>query len=169
MAHEYQEKMKGKMKIIYVVPDYYETRPKACMNGWGSIFLTIAPDGSALPCHAARQLPGFTFPNVKNMTIEEIWNRSEAFNRFRGDEWMKEPCRSCPDKAKDFGGCRCQAFMLTGDATNADPVCGKSPFHQQLVDEVDRITAVSLEAVKAKPLVFRNMKNSRSLMASEET
>ena len=169
VAHEYQEKMKGKMKIIYVVPDYYETRPKACMNGWGAIFLTIAPDGSALPCHAARQLPGFTFPNVKDMSIEEIWNHSEAFNRFRGDAWMQEPCRTCPDKAKDFGGCRCQAFMLTGDATNADPVCGKSSFHQKLVDEVDRLTAVSLEAVKAKPLVFRNMKNSRALMASEES
>ena len=169
VAHEYQDKMKGKMKILYVVPDYYETRPKACMNGWGSIFLTIAPDGSALPCHAARQLPGFTFPNVKNMTVEEIWNRSEAFNRFRGDDWMKEPCRTCPDKAKDFGGCRCQAFMLTGDATNADPVCDKSPFHQRLAAEVNRLTAVSLEAVKAKPLVFRNMKNSRALMASEET
>ena len=168
VAHEYQEKMKGKMKIIYVVPDYYETRPKACMNGWGAIFLTIAPDGSALPCHAARQLPGFTFPNVKDMSIEEIWNHSEAFNRFRGDAWMQEPCRTCPDKAKDFGGCRCQAFMLTGDATNADPVCGKSSFHQKLVDEVDRLTAVSLEAVKAKPLVFRNMKNSRALMAREE-
>ena len=169
VAHEYQEKMKGKMKIIYVVPDYYETRPKACMNGWGAIFLTIAPDGSALPCHAARQLPGFTFPNVKDLSIEEIWNHSEAFNRFRGDAWMQEPCRTCPDKAKDFGGCRCQAFMLTGDATNADPVCGKSSFHQKLVDEVDRLTAVSLEAVKAKPLVFRNMKNSRALMASEES
>lgn len=164
IAHEYQERMKGKMKILYVVPDYYETRPKACMNGWGSIFLTIAPDGSALPCHAARQLPGFTFPNVKTMSIEEIWNGSDAFNRFRGDSWMKEPCRTCPDKSKDFGGCRCQAYMLTGDATNADPVCGKSAYHDALVAEVDRITAVSLEAVKAKPLVFRNLRNSRELV-----
>ena len=164
IAHEYQDRMKGQMKIIYVVPDYYETRPKACMNGWGSIFLTIAPDGSALPCHAARQLPGLAFPNVRNMSIEEIWNGSEAFNRFRGDEWMKEPCRSCPDKKKDFGGCRCQAYMLTGDATNADPVCSKSAYHDALVAEVNRLTALSLEEVKAKPLVFRNMRNSRELV-----
>lgn len=163
VAHDYQDRMKGKMKIIYVVPDYYETRPKACMNGWGSIFLTIAPDGSALPCHAARQLPGFTFPNVKHMSVEDIWQTSDAFNRFRGDDWMKEPCRSCVDKGKDFGGCRCQAFMLTGDATNADPVCAKSAHHAALVAEVNRITAVSLETVKTQPLVFRNMRNSREL------
>ncbi len=164
IAHEYQDRMKGKMKIIYVVPDYYETRPKACMNGWGSIFLTIAPNGAALPCHAARQLPGFTFPNVKDVALEEIWNRSEAFNRFRGDEWMQEPCRSCVDKTKDFGGCRCQAYLLTGDATNADPVCAKSSHHAALVAEVDRMTALSLDEVRRKPLIFRNMKNSRELV-----
>ncbi|MEM7468834.1 MAG: pyrroloquinoline quinone biosynthesis protein PqqE, partial [Pseudomonadota bacterium] len=140
IAHEYQERLKDKMKIIYVVPDYFEERPKACMNGWGSIFLTIAPDGSALPCHAAAQLPGLEFPNVKEMSIEDIWDNSDAFNKFRGFDWMQEPCRSCKDKDKDFGGCRCQAYMLTGDATNADPVCGKSPHHQALVDEVEQIT-----------------------------
>ncbi len=165
IAHEYQDRLKGQMKILYVVPDYYETRPKACMNGWGSVFLTIAPDGSALPCHAARQLPGFTFPNVKTQSIESIWNDSDAFNRFRGDDWMQEPCRSCPEKGKDFGGCRCQAFMLTGDATNADPVCDKSPHHARLVTEVARMTAVSLAEVRAQPLVFRNLKNSRALSA----
>jgi len=164
IAHDYQDRMKGKMKILYVVPDYYETRPKACMNGWGSIFLTIAPDGSALPCHAARQLPGMSFPNVKNTSIASIWNESNAFMRFRGDDWMQEPCRSCPEKGKDFGGCRCQAFMLTGDATNADPVCGKSDHHAALVAEVNRLTALSLAEVKAKPLVFRNLKNSRELV-----
>lgn len=163
IAHEYQDRLKGRMKILYVVPDYYETRPKACMNGWGSVFLTIAPDGSALPCHAARQLPGFSFPNVKTQSIESIWNDSEAFNRFRGDAWMQEPCRSCPEKGKDFGGCRCQAFMLTGDATNADPVCDKSTHHAHLVTEVARMTAVSLADVRARPLVFRNLKNSRAL------
>ena len=165
IAHEYQDRLKGQMKILYVVPDYYETRPKACMNGWGSVFLTIAPDGSALPCHAARQLPGFSFPNVKTQSIESIWNDSDAFNRFRGDDWMQEPCRSCPEKGKDFGGCRCQAFMLTGDATQADPVCDKSPHHASLVTEVARMTAVSLAEVRAQPLVFRNLKNSRALSA----
>lgn len=164
IAHEYQEKLKDEMRIIYVVPDYFEERPKACMNGWGSIFLTIAPDGSALPCHAAAQLPGLVFPNVKDMSIEEIWRDSEAFNKFRGFDWMQEPCRSCDEKEKDFGGCRCQAYMLTGDATLADPVCSKSPHHQQLVDEVESFT--DLNRAPAKPLVFRNMKNSKETLAN---
>ena len=125
----------------------------------GSIFLTIAPDGSALPCHAAAQLPGLSFPNVKTMSIEDIWEKSDTFNKFRGFDWMQEPCRSCDEKEKDFGGCRCQAYMLTGDATAADPVCSKSPHHQQLVDEVEQFTDV--DAVPSKPIVFRNMKNSK--------
>ena len=163
-AREYQEKMKDKMKIIYVIPDYFENRPKACMNGWGSIFLTIAPDGGALPCHAAAQLPGLEFPNVRDHSVAQIWNDSDAFNRFRGFDWMKEPCRSCPEKEKDFGGCRCQAYMLTGDAANADPVCDKSPHHQQLHEEVNRIDGLAGTAeFDAKPLVFRNMKNSKAL------
>ena len=163
IAHEYQAKMAGRMKIIYVVPDYYENRPKACMNGWGSIFLTIAPDGSALPCHAARQLPGFAFPNVRDHSVEWIWNESPAFNAFRGDDWMKEPCRSCPEKGKDFGGCRCQAFMLTGDARNADPVCDKSAHHAALVAQVDALTAQPAPDQTVKPLIFRNTRNSRAL------
>ena len=163
-AREYQEKMKDKMKIIYVIPDYFENRPKACMNGWGSIFLTIAPDGSALPCHAAAQLPGLEFPNVRDHSVAQIWNDSDAFNRFRGFDWMKEPCRSCPEKEKDFGGCRCQAYMLTGDAANADPVCDKSPHHSQLHEEVNRIDGLAgAPEFEAKPLVFRNMKNSKAL------
>ena len=163
-AREYQEKMKDKMKIIYVIPDYFENRPKACMNGWGSIFLTIAPDGSALPCHAAAQLPGLEFPNVRDHSVAQIWNDSDAFNRFRGFDWMKEPCRSCPEKEKDFGGCRCQAYMLTGDAANADPVCDKSPHHSQLHEEVNRIDSLAgAPEFEAKPLVFRNMKNSKAL------
>jgi len=161
IAHEYQDRLKDDMRIIYVVPDYFEERPKACMNGWGSIFLTIAPDGSALPCHAAAQLPGMTFPNVKEMSIEDIWRNSEAFNKFRGFDWMQDPCRSCDEKEKDFGGCRCQAYMMTGDATNADPVCSKSPHHQQLVDEVENFIDPGL--APAKPLLFRNMKNSKKL------
>ena len=166
IAHEYQDKMKDRMKIIYVVPDYFETRPKACMNGWGSIFLTIAPDGSALPCHAATTLPGLEFPNVREYSIETIWNDSSAFNKFRGFEWMQEPCRSCPDKTKDFGGCRCQAYMMTQDATAADPVCDKSPHHARLVADVDRLSALSDEDAQAAPLVFRNMKNSKELINS---
>ena len=112
------------------------------MNGWGSIFLTIAPDGRALPCHAAASLPGLEFPNVRTQSIEDIWYRSDAFNHFRGFEWMQEPCRSCPEKTKDFGGCRCQAYMMTGDAAATDPVCDKSPHHGQLQAEVARLAAL---------------------------
>ena len=99
----------------------FENRPKPCMNGWGAVFLTVTPDGTALPCHSARQLPGLRFPNVRDHPVEWIWRESPGFNHFRGYDWMKEPCRSCPEKEKDFGGCRCQAFLLTGDARNADP------------------------------------------------
>ncbi len=164
IAHRYQEEQKGKMKVYYVVPDYYEERPKACMNGWGNIFLTVTPDGTALPCHAARELPGMSLPNVKDMSVREIWEGSDDFNMFRGFEWMTEPCRSCDEKEKDFGGCRCQAFMLTGDATNADPVCSKSP-HHHLIEEA--VEAGRLESekpvIEQKPLVFRNPKNSKQI------
>jgi pyrroloquinoline quinone biosynthesis protein E len=164
VAKEYQEKMKGRMRIFYVIPDYYETRPKRCMDGWGSVFLTIAPDGTALPCHAARQLPGLSFPSVRDHDLAWIWNESTAFNRFRGLEWMKEPCRSCPEKEKDLGGCRCQAFMLTGDAANADPVCDKSPHHHLVTGVVERVQRLAgQKAFEEKPLVFRNMANSKRL------
>lgn len=166
VAHRYQQQMKDKMKILYVVPDYYEERPKACMNGWGSIFLTITPDGTALPCHAAQQLPGLSFPNVREHSIEEIWSNSAAFKHFRGFEWMQEPCRSCPEKTKDFGGCRCQAYMMTGDAAATDPVCAKSPLHAILTEEVERISRLAVSGAQAKPLVFRNSRNSRALSAA---
>ena len=170
VAKEYQEKMKGKSKIIYVIPDYFENRPKPCMNGWGAIFLTIAPDGTALPCHEAGQLP-IEFPNVKDYSVPELWNNSPGFNHFRGFEWMKEPCRSCPEKEKDFGGCRCQAYMITGDAANTDPVCDKSPYHQELLDDVERIGKLAVEEqsgeVEEKPLIFRNMRNSKNYIEEE--
>jgi pyrroloquinoline quinone biosynthesis protein E len=164
VAHAYQERLQGRMKILYVVPDYYEERPKACMNGWGNVFLTIAPDGTALPCQAARQLPGLKFPNVRDASMDWIWNESPAFNRFRGFDWMKEPCRGCPERFKDFGGCRCQAFQLTGDAANADPVCSLSPYHDRVlatVAEANRDTPV--EAPGEQSLVFRNARNARSI------
>ncbi len=170
VAKEYQDKMKGKMKIYYVIPDYFEDRPKRCMDGWGKVFLTIAPDGTALPCHAARQLPGLEFPNVRDHSIEWIWNESPDFNKFRGFDWMKEPCRSCPEKEKDLGGCRCQAFMLTGDARNADPVCSKSPHHQQIVDLVNRVDKMAGKpAFEEKPMIFRNMKNSKKIIEEKES
>ena len=161
VAKEYQEKLKGTTKILYVVPDYFENRPKACMNGWGSIFLTIAPDGTALPCHEASTLPEIVFPNVKDFSIRDIWEKSDAFNRFRGFDWMQEPCKSCPEKSKDFGGCRCQAYMLTQDASATDPVCDKSPHHSELKEEVSRIESIQPEVLKEKPLIFRNFGNSK--------
>ena len=120
-------------KLIFVTPDYYEERPKACMNGWGSLFLDITPDGTALPCHSAKMLP-VQFPKVTEHSLKHIWYDSFGFNRYRGDDWMPEPCRSCDEKDRDFGGCRCQASMLTGDADNADPVCGKSQHHGLILD-----------------------------------
>ena len=163
VAHRYQERWKGRMKIYYVVPDYYEERPKPCMNGWGKLFLTIAPDGTALPCHSARDLPGLEFPNVKEHSIEDIWMRSEAFNHFRGYDWMREPCRSCPEREKDFGGCRCQAYLLTGDASNADPVCSKSPHHDKVLDAINAASMLPVAGSNDKPLVFRNPKASKEL------
>ncbi len=165
VAHRYQEKYKGKMRIFYVVPDYHEERPKACMNGWGAVFLTIAPDGTALPCHAASELPGLTFPNVRDHSVDWIWNESNDFNKFRGYGWMKEPCRNCDEKEKDFGGCRCQAYLLTGDAANADPVCSKSPHHEQIVRLVEETDNATQAEPGTAPLVFRNMRNSKKLTA----
>lgn len=161
IAQSYKQKFKGKMKIYYVVPDYYEDRPKACMNGWGTTFLTIAPDGTALPCHSARVLPGLNCPNVRDHSIREIWDESEAFNRFRGDGWMQEPCRSCPEKHRDFGGCRCQAFLLSGDPTLADPVCGLSPEHGKVLQAIE--SPSHGQAASSQPVVFRNTRNSKRL------
>ena len=129
IINRHRERDGNKMTIYFVIPDYYADRPKACMNGWGAIHLTIAPDGAALPCQEARVIKGLEFPNVRENSLEQIWHESSVFNEFRGDKWMKDPCRSCDEKGKDFGGCRCQAFLLTGDAANTDPVCSKSPLH----------------------------------------
>ncbi len=135
IVHAARARLGSRMTIYFVVPDYYDARPKACMNGWGSIHLTIGPDGAALPCQEARVIKGLEFPNVRERSLEWIWRSSPTFELFRGDGWMKEPCRSCDEKKKDFGGCRCQAMLLTGDAANTDPVCAKSP-HRHLIDEV---------------------------------
>lgn len=163
VTNKFRERVGNKMKIFFVVPDYYEERPKACMNGWGALFLTITSDGLALPCHEARQLPGLTFPNVRDHDLGWIWYDSPGFNAYRGDSWMKEPCRSCPEKIKDFGGCRCQAYMLTGDATNTDPVCGLSPLHHLVTDVVDQAQLPVSPKAEVKPILFRDDKNSRAL------
>ncbi|HEY4541013.1 MAG TPA: pyrroloquinoline quinone biosynthesis protein PqqE [Noviherbaspirillum sp.] len=158
VVRQYRARLGNKMRILFVVPDYFEERPKACMNGWGSVFLAVAADGAALPCHAAKSLPGLVFPNVTEHSVSDIWYRSDAFNRYRGNMWMKEPCRSCPEKAKDFGGCRCQAYALTGAAENADPVCSKSAYHGRV--QVILSQAQEDKAVQERPMFFRSDINS---------
>lgn len=120
------------MEIVWVVPDYHAEFPKPCMNGWGRMFLTVAPDGRALPCPVAHVIPELDPPAVTRHPLRWIWYESPTFNRFRGFEWMRDPCRSCPRRAQDFGGCRCQAYLLTGDPAATDPVCTYSP-HRHLV------------------------------------
>lgn len=165
-TNRFREKIGNKMKLYFIVPDYYANRPKACMNGWGSVFLNVAPDGLALPCHEARMLPGLTFPNIRDHDMEWIWNESPAFNAYRGESWMKEPCRSCDDRTKDFGGCRCQAFQLTGDATNTDPVCDKSEHHHIITEQVELAQKPQPPAADIKPIIFyRDDKNSKALIA----
>ncbi|HYL01077.1 MAG TPA: pyrroloquinoline quinone biosynthesis protein PqqE [Steroidobacteraceae bacterium] len=154
VTRAFRQRVGSKMQIYFVVPDYFETRPKPCMNGLGSVFLAVTPDGTALPCHAARMLPGLEFPNVRAHDMRSIWYESAAFNHFRGEAWMKEPCRSCPERQRDFGGCRCQAYLLTGDAANADPVCELSPHHHLVTAAV--AAAERAPPAGAAPLVFRD-------------
>ncbi len=158
---EYRERIGERCKLLFVVPDYFENRPKACMSGWGQVFLGVAPDGVALPCHNARGLPGLDLPNVRDLPLADIWRDSRAFNAYRGDDWMQEPCRSCDEKGRDLGGCRCQAFMLAGDAAATDPVCAKSPRRQ----EVERVIAFAARGGATQPILFRTDANSRALSA----
>lgn len=130
---EAEQRLKGVLRIDYVVPDYYAKRPKACMGGWGRQFLNVTPTGKVLPCHAAESITDMTFETVRERRLPEIWADGPAFQRFRGTDWMPEPCRSCDRREIDFGGCRCQAFALTGDAAATDPACGLSPDHDRMV------------------------------------
>jgi len=124
-----EKRLAGRMRIDSVVPDYYARFPKACMGGWGRKLMLINPSGKVLPCHAAEVIPGLEFENVREQSLEFIWQQSSSFQRFRGEEWMPEPCRSCERRAEDFGGCRCQALLLAGDATATDPACSLAPAH----------------------------------------
>jgi len=162
VTERWRARLGNKMKIFFVAPDYQEKRPKKCMNGWGEVFLAVTPDGLALPCHTARMLPGFEFPDVRQHDLAWIWNDSPLFRRFRGTDWLPDPCRRCPDKEKDHGGCRCQAFMLTGDAAATDPVCAKSPQHA-LIGEALRQAAQVRAQPACQPLVFRDPAASRCL------
>jgi PqqA peptide cyclase len=143
-----EERLRGKIHIEFVVPDYYAKYPKACMGGWGRKMMLVTPLGDALPCHAAQIIPGLHFDNLKERSLRDIWEKSEAFQKFRGEEWMPEPCKSCDRRARDFGGCRCQAFLLTGDAEATDPVCVLAPQRPK----VDAVLA-AVNGSSAEPLI----------------
>ena len=138
----------GRIVIDSALPDYYARYPKPCMGGWGRRSLNVTPSGKVLPCHAAEVIPGLAFWSVTEHSLADIWRHSLAFNAFRGTDWMQEPCRSCPKQREDFGGCRCQAFLLTGDARATDPVCHLSPLH----DSVERIAAIQSDAYEYRRL-----------------
>jgi len=133
-----RERLKGVLVIDFVVPDYYADRPKPCMGGWGSGSMNVTPSGKVLPCHAAESLPGLEFDNVRDKSLREIWLNGQSFQMYRGTSWMKEPCRTCDRREIDWGGCRCQAFLMTGDATNTDPACGLSPNHREFAAIAER-------------------------------
>lgn len=124
-----EKRLEGKIRIDSVVPDYYARFPKACMGGWGRRLMLINPSGKVLPCHAAEVIPGMMFENIRERSLEDIWRRSSSFQKFRGEEWMPEPCRSCERRGEDFGGCRCQALLLTGNENATDPACSLAPAH----------------------------------------
>ncbi len=157
IARAARKKYEGKMEIAFVKIDYYEEAPKACSGGWARNYMCITPTGEVLPCHAAHAIEGITFESVKNQSLVEIWQDSPGLNAFRGYDWMQEPCRSCPRKEQDFGGCRCQAFLLTGDAAATDPVCKLSPQHDVVLQ------AAAQPRVENPVLVYRDMKNSQRL------
>ncbi len=154
-----------KLEIVWVLPDYYERYPKPCMGGWGRAYMTVTPAGEVWPCHAAGRITTLRFASVRERSLDWIWHESEAFTRFRGDAWMPEPCRSCPRKAQDFGGCRCQAFLVAGDAALTDPVCSLAP-HRPLIDAA--IAAAERAAALEQPAAawtYRAARASRSLTA----
>src|SRR5271167_2742732 len=148
-----EERLRGQVRIDTVVPDYHARFPKACMGGWGRQLMLIDPAGRALPCHAAGVIPGMRFDNVREHSLDWIWQSSEAFQKFRGEDWMPEPCRSCDRRQEDFGGCRCQAFLLTGDASATDPVCELAPLHH-IVEDAVREDATPGSAPEAREAPF---------------
>jgi pyrroloquinoline quinone biosynthesis protein E len=155
-----RDRLRGRMEILYVLPDYHGDRPKPCMQGWGARQLTIDPEGRVLPCPTAGAIPEMRFDSIRDRSLSWIWAESEVFNRFRGTEWMPDPCRGCDQRTVDHGGCRCQAALLTGDPGRTDPVCGLSPDHDKLVRLVreaeardpERRSALQLLKYRANPI-----------------
>ena len=161
LVEEARERLKGTLVIDYVIPDYYAERPKRCMGGWGRQFFNISPAGKVLPCHAAETITGLEFDSVRgNKSIEWIWQNSDAFLKYRGTGWMPEPCVSCEFREVDWGGCRCQAFALTGDASNTDPACSLSPLHDRIFK-----LAETEAATDDRDFKYRNYANSREFAA----
>ena len=154
------ERLRGLMEVVFVRNDYLAGRPKQCMGGWGRGTIVIDPAGRAMPCQAAASIAGLEFPNVRTATLGEIWRDSAVFNAFRGYDWMREPCRQCPERERDFGGCRCQAFALTGDAAAADPACEFSPHHRTVISArtelSERINPVYRTARSSRDIFHRN-------------
>ena len=152
LAAAAKKRLQGRMEILFVTPDYYGEYPKTCMDGWGRRFLLVSPAGLALPCHQAHTIPGLVFDNVRERPLADIWTSSAAFNAFRGESWMPEPCRSCERRTLDYGGCRCQAYHLTGDAARTDPVCKLAPDHAL----IEKARAVA--AKQPPPFKYRSAK-----------
>ena len=177
----HRARLVGRMKVIWVSPDYADAKPKPCMAGWGSVFMVVAPDGLAMPCHSARMLPGPPLPNLRTTPLRQAWYDSEAFNRYRGQSWMSATCGTCDERHHDLGGCRCQAYLVTGDAAATDPVCPKSPERGRIDAmlegaEAERRNAAAPQplrfvpgAARAAGLVFRSDENSRALGTVQAT
>ncbi|HVZ87699.1 MAG TPA: pyrroloquinoline quinone biosynthesis protein PqqE [Polyangia bacterium] len=147
-------RLRGKMEVLFVRPDYYTDRPRACLDGWARRYLVVTPDGTALPCHQARSIPTLSWENVRDRSLADIWTDGAGFRAFRGEDWMPAPCRTCDERAVDFGGCRCQAFALAGDAAATDPACALSPRHELVVTARARAEL----PVDAAPLRLRRLR-----------
>lgn len=161
IVKEAKERLKGILVIDFVVPDYYAKYPKPCMGGWGRGIMNVTPSGRVLPCHAAESLPGLEFDNIKDRPLADIWLNGQAFEKYRGTDWMKEPCKSCSRKEIDYGGCRCQAYALSGDAANTDPACSLSSLHQNWAKIAEE------ESHKAPPeFVYRRMGKTKVTVGS---
>jgi len=154
-----------RLEIVWVLPDYHEQFPKPCMGGWARAYMTVTPGGEVWPCHAAGRITTLTFDNVRDRPLDWIWHQSDAFNRFRGEAWMPEPCRSCPRKAVDFGGCRCQAFLVAGDASLTDPVCSLAPQRHLIDAAVAQVERAAAARVQPAALTYRAAPASRALAA----
>ncbi|MDN8618299.1 pyrroloquinoline quinone biosynthesis protein PqqE [Variovorax ginsengisoli] len=178
IVQTHRARLASRMKVIWVSPDYADAKPKPCMAGWGTVFMVVAPDGVAMPCHSARMLPGPALPNLQAMSVREAWHDSEAFNRYRGQAWMDPTCSGCDERDHDFGGCRCQAFLVTGDAAATDPVCPKSAHRGRIDDMLDAAAAARADgasthtlrfvpgARRGAGLVFRSDENSLACSAA---